>query len=104
MVVFLLLFDIFQCCFDFPFRFHRRYALASTCIRYHDSSPSLQTPPALHFIICLRRTAGSIKRRERTTPAALSATANARNPSHHPPAPLRTLLQLSRRPKSPDHG
>src|SRR5258706_2652674 len=50
----------------------RRHAFVTTIC-----SPSLQTPPALHFIVCLRRTTGPINRRVRTTPAALSATANA---------------------------
>jgi len=44
-VGFLLLFSIFQWRFEFTLRLHRRYALTSTWIRYHDCSlPSKHRP------------------------------------------------------------
>jgi hypothetical protein len=76
---------------------------AATRSRRHGRHGSVATtvpfPPAHHFIVCLRWSTGPLNRRVRTTPTALSATANARNPR----APLRTLLRLSPHQESPDH-
>jgi len=79
--------------------------LASTCIHYHDCSPSLQTPPALHFIVCLRRTTGPVNHRvHKCADNAGSPQRNSKRtqPQSHPPAPLRTLLFLSSRQESSD--
>src|SRR5258706_13880912 len=68
--------------------------------------PSLQTPPALQFIVCLRRTTGPINRRvhkcaDNTGSSLRNSNSSLRNSNSkrtqlqsHSPAPLRTLLRL----------